>query len=560
MNENMLPVGTLLRGGTYRIEKQIGAGGFGNTYVVRNQNFDEFYAMKEFFMKGINLRNGNDVTVSVTDNKATFESQRDKFKKEAKRLHKLTNEHIVKVHDLFEENGTVYYTMDYIEGQSLADIVKGDGPMEGNVAMDVFYQILNALSVVHSQEPMMLHLDIKPSNIMLDKSGKAFLLDFGSSKQIDNDNSYHTSTAFTYTPGYAPSEVIDGNKNRIGPWSDMYELGATLYHILTGQQPPTISEISEDGEDAFIFQDNISKKEREIICWMMALSRAKRPQSVEEILNKLGIEAEPTKKKKPENQVNQHKTGIDNDDNDKTILNIPKTKIIKYNGNNPILQNLVNNMVYVEGGTFTMGATSEQYGVAEIDEKPPHEVYLSSFHIGRFEVTQEEWETVMGSNPSYHKGAKHPVENVCWNDCQVFISKLNAMTGMTFRLPTEAEWEYAARGGRLSEGNRFSGGKDVELLAWYHENSNNMTHPVGKKSHNELDLYDMSGNVHEWCNDGYNQYHSEKETNPTRAQSSLGRVIRGGSFYNGVRHCRVSYRNYCVPNDRNINIGMRLAI
>lgn len=281
MNENMLPVGTVLRAGAYRIERQISSGGFGNTYVVRNISFDEVYAMKEFFMKGVNLRNGSDVTVSITDNKATFESQRNKFKKEAIRLRKLKNDHIVKVHDLFDENGTVYYVMNLIDGQSLCDLVKEKGPMGEEDALNVFRQMLDALSVVHSQEPQMLHLDIKPCNIMVDKAGNAFLLDFGSSKQVDTDHNM-TSSAFTLTPGYAPSELIDGNKSRIGPWTDLYEVGATLYFLLKGKQPPTSSEISE-GEEAFIFPDSVSERTRELILWLMSLSPKKRPQSVAEV-------------------------------------------------------------------------------------------------------------------------------------------------------------------------------------------------------------------------------------------------------------------------------------
>ena len=298
MNENMLPVGTVLRAGAYRIERQIGAGGFGNTYVVRNLSFDEVFAMKEFFMKAINLRDGSDVTVSIPSNKATFESQRNKFKKEAKRLRKLDNPHIVKVYDLFEENGTVYYVMDLIDGRSLNNIVKTDGPMNESAAMNVFRQMLDALKVVHNQEPMMLHLDIKPSNIMLDKSGNAFLLDFGSSKLIDLDNSGNSTTGFTFSPSYAPSELIDGNKDRMGPWTDLYELGATLYHILTGKQPPIASEIQEEGEKAFAFPETISEDTRKLILWLMASSRANRPKSAEEVLKQMEQSA-PTPEPEP---------------------------------------------------------------------------------------------------------------------------------------------------------------------------------------------------------------------------------------------------------------------
>ena len=331
----MLPVGTLLRAGSYRIERQISSGGFGNTYVVRNISFDEVYAMKEFFMKGVNLRNGSDVTVSITDNKTTFESQRNKFKKEAKRLRKLNNPHIVKVHDLFDENGTVYYVMDLIDGHTLSDIVKKDGPMSEEMAMNIFWQILEALDVVHNQNPMMLHLDIKPSNIMVDKSGNAYLLDFGSSKQVDSDHNM-TSSAFTMTPGYAPSELIDHNPNRIGPWTDLYELGATIYHLLTGQQPPTISEISEEGNDAFSFPKTISNKTREYILWLMSLSRTKRPKSVRDVYGLYAITQSGEEDNKGEDK-----------DHDKTVI-VPSNNMTS-GGDETVLSNQDSNTSPNEG-------------------------------------------------------------------------------------------------------------------------------------------------------------------------------------------------------------------
>lgn len=179
-----------------------------------------------------------------------------------------------------------------------------------------------------------------------------------------------------------------------------------------------------------------------------------------------------------------------------------------------IIQNLVKNMVPVTGGTFMMGATSEQGSDADEDENA-HKVTLSSFSIGKFEVTQEEWEAVMGNNPSAFKGAERPVENVSWDDCQKFIRKLNQLTGKQFRLPTEAEWEYAARGGGSSRGYKYSGSDDFGSVAWYGDNSGEKTHPGAQKQANELGHYDMSGNVLEWCQDRYGDYSSGAQTNPT---------------------------------------------
>jgi formylglycine-generating enzyme required for sulfatase activity len=225
----------------------------------------------------------------------------------------------------------------------------------------------------------------------------------------------------------------------------------------------------------------------------------------------------------------------------------------------PVLQTLVNNMVRVEGGTFTMGATSEQGSNAYDVEKPTHQVTLSSFSIGKYEVTQEEWEAVMGSNPSTFKGAKKPVEQVSWNDCQAFILKLNELTGRNFRLPTEAEWEFAARGGTKSIGYKYAGSDNLGNVAWYSD-KNGRTTDVGQKSPNELGLYDMSGNVCEWCSDWFGGYSSSSQTNPKGPSSGSSRVNRGGSWFYFGSGWRVSERGWGNPPTSYGYIGLRLAM
>ena len=217
-------------------------------------------------------------------------------------------------------------------------------------------------------------------------------------------------------------------------------------------------------------------------------------------------------------------------------------------------------MVYVEGGTFDMGATSEQGSDAYDWEKPVHRVTLSDYYIGRCEVTQELWEAVMGSNPSNFRGAQNPVESVSWNDCQNFIKKLNSLTGRTFRLPTEAEWEYAARGGNKSRHYKYSGSDNIDDVAWYDDNSGSKTHAVGTKSPNELGIYDMSGNVWEWCSDRYGSYSAGAQTNPQGPSSGSGRVRRGGSWGSNARYCRVSYRYSYAPVYGGNSLGLRLVL
>ena len=217
-------------------------------------------------------------------------------------------------------------------------------------------------------------------------------------------------------------------------------------------------------------------------------------------------------------------------------------------------------MIMVEGGTFTMGATSEQGNDAFEDENPAHQVTLSDYYIGETEVTQALWQAVMGSNPSSIKGNSNPVEFVFWNDCQKFIRKLNSLTGRTFRLPTEAEWEFAARGGNESKGYKYSGSNSIDNVAWYDGNSSSKTHAVKTKSPNELGIYDMSGNVYEWCQDWYGSYSSNAQTNPKGPSNGSDRVLRGGSWDYNARHCRVSDHNHCSPRYSSSNYGLRLVL
>ena len=218
-------------------------------------------------------------------------------------------------------------------------------------------------------------------------------------------------------------------------------------------------------------------------------------------------------------------------------------------------------MVRVEGGTFRMGATSEQEADDWDREKPVHSVTLSSYYIGKTEVTQALWKAVMGSNPSSFKGDNLPVECVSWDDCQEFIRKLNSMTGQNFRLPTEAEWEFACRGGNNSRGYKYSGSNYIDDVAWYAGNSGIETQPVAAKSPNELGIYDMSGSVLEWCNDWYGGYRCGAQTNPKGSYDESTRVYRGGSWNSYARGCRSSFRSCAfLPSYSYDYLGLRLAL
>ena len=225
----------------------------------------------------------------------------------------------------------------------------------------------------------------------------------------------------------------------------------------------------------------------------------------------------------------------------------------------PIME-LIHDMVCVEGGTFTMGGTREQGEDAFDDENPAHKVTVSHYYIGKYPIKQDQWEAVMGNNPSHFKGDKFPVECVSWFDCQEFVKKLSEMTGKRFRLPTEAEWEYAARGGKKGKRYKYSGGNILNQVGWFNENSGGTSHEVGKKSPNELGLYDMSGNIWEWVQDWKGEYLPEDQVNPTGPDTGIERVCRGGGWNREIDRARVSYRGDDQPDLRYCSLGLRVAM
>jgi len=332
-NQSMLKVGTILHG-TYRIDSYLSSGGFGNTYVATNIEFDERVAIKEFFMKGVTQRDDNQTTVSVSNSENTnsFFEQREKFKKEARRIRQLHNEHIVAVHDLFEENGTAYYVMDFVDGENLAERLKRTGkPMTESEVSKILPQILDALKAVH--DAGFCHLDIKPSNIMLEKGGKVKLIDFGASKQLGSNGTLTTNapTAFAQTPGYAPREQIEQSLKKIGPWTDIYALGATLYNLLTNKRPPQPMDIDDDSSEdkhvALSFPKNVGDM-RFLILKMMRTNRLQRPQSIDAI----GYGKSPNKEPVAETHNDPNSNFVEitwnmNDDDEETIIADSKQQV-----------------------------------------------------------------------------------------------------------------------------------------------------------------------------------------------------------------------------------------
>ena len=620
-----------LQGGKYRIIEKLGQGGFGITYLAENTLLEGKVAIKEFFFKEYCERDDSTsyVTVPTSSNRETVLRFKQKFIKEAKTIFRLNHPNIVRIHDVFEENGTAYYVMEYIEGESLGDMVKRRGAIPEAEALDYVKDVASALEYIHSKN--INHLDIKPGNLMKRKEdGKVLVIDFGVAKQYDLATSQGTTTTpVGISHGYSPAEQYRKNGvQSFSPQSDVYALAATLFKLLTGSTPPEAMEIqdeglpvaelqakqisrpvisaiamamkghhertqsvaefmsnlkSEDTQDTVVFPDATGtgrkrKETEEKAAKEKAKVERKRKETEEKATKKkatfvvtivvVAIVAIwlmiPSNKNKVEEELAKitevsYSNGISSNKN-KVEEELAKITEASYSKGILTVNGIKYNMVWVEGGTFRMGATSEQGSDAESDEKPVHSVTLSGYYIGKTEVTQALWKAVMDDNPSIFNGDNLPVDCVSWDDCQVFVRKLNSLTGQNFRLPTEAEWEFACRGGNNSLGYKYSGSDNIDNVAWYDGNSGDKTYPVATKSANELGIYDMSGNVWEWCCDWYGDYTSGAQTNPKGPESGSGRVDRGGCWNYGARCCRSSIRNRGNPSNRINGLGLRLAL
>ncbi|MGM9868271.1 MAG: SUMF1/EgtB/PvdO family nonheme iron enzyme [Sodaliphilus sp.] len=607
--------GTTLQNGKYRILSTLGQGGFGITYLAIDTYLDKQFAIKEFFYKDCCERNPSTrhITVPTSANREMVQRFKQKFLKEARTIYKLHHPNIVGLREVFEENDTAYYVMDYIEGESLSQLVKRRGAIPEHEALAYIRDAAEALKYVHSRQ--INHLDVKPANLIKRHAdGKVLLIDFGVAKQYDAESMQGTSTTpVCISAGYSPMEqYLKKGVQSFSPQSDVYALAATLYKLLTGITPPEAGDVQDDGlpVDALL-----AKKVSEPVCLAIAKAmkgRKERTQSIELFLENLGNTAEETRQAEQEQEPEpQPQPKEEPKWEAKPVQNEAKSKfktwifagiaaavlacaaIIFFStrssggsettedtaevvtsptdiGTLYTIGDVAFEMVNVEGGTFTMGATAEQGSDAEDDEKPAHQVTLSSYMIGKTEVTQALWEAVMGKSVSqiasengwetYGVGSNYPMYDISWDDCQTFIRKLNALTGKNFRLPTEAEWEFAARGGNNSRGYKYSGSNTLSNVAWYDDTSDGTTHPVGSKSPNELGIYDMSGNVWEWCSDWFGDYSSSSQSNPTGPNGGSIRVDRGGGWNGNAGGCRVSFRYGSTPSRRNYYHGLRLAL
>ena len=621
--DNALSQGFILKGDTTYFDfKKISSGGFGITYKVKGSFFHGripqtgTYAVKEYFPKDYACRNADGSVSAIAGKEKDFQDCFDEFRREGRMLHELSHPGIVPVNEIIESNGTIYYVMQYLGDMNLTRYVsEHGGRLAEGEARRVMSKLLDAVGYLHSQR--LNHLDIKPDNVMMTDSEDGVkvpvLIDFGVSKHF-HANGKQTSRlgGKGYSEGYSPMEQYVGITT-FSPKADIYALGATFFYMLTGKAPLVPIDIDEEW-----IRDNlpqkISQEIADAICHAMTRDHQQRTAKVEEFYKQPEPQEDQgsTKKKEPE-RVGLLTEKIKKPDNHNEGINHPSKSflaginwrksgwwglacaavigLIVYFSNRPeeqpqepdevideqtsvesdystsdkpglksfVANGVSFNMVRVGGGKFKMGAMDGDSDASGW-EKPAHDVTLGDYMIGETEVTQELWEAVMGENPSTYKGVKNPVEEVSWEDCKDFIAKLNMVTGQHFRFPTEAEWEYAARGGSKSGKTKYSGSETLDEVAWYADNSGSSTHPVKSKKANELGIYDMSGNVLEWCADWYGDYSSSAQDNPKGPDKGSDRVYRGGSWYDGARDCRVSGRGYDAPGNCFYYLGFRLAL
>lgn len=573
-----LTPGTVLKSEnyTYHIERVLGHGAFGITYLVNTSismkgqlgtiRTGVKVALKEFYMEKEMKRVGSELQQLKPD--AEVQMYADKFRREATKLAMLSHPNIVRVLEVFEANNTIYYSMEYLPDGTLNDYVNSRGGLPEKEALGYIRQVGSALMYLHTNK--MLHLDIKPANIMrIESSNTLKIIDFGLAKRFAANGDPETGASLGIgTPGYASLEQSDGNvEHEFSPELDVNAIGATYYKLLTGQTPNTAIDVLNRGVNVLpLVKKKVSQISINAIKAAMEPTKAKRLKTVEAFLDMLPRVDDTTvfMEKKRFNfwltvliLVVLAVVGVaglvyvnHSDDADAGVAAISADSTADLNIE----------MVKVDGGQFAMGCSMEDDAEADADEGPVHNVKVSSFSIGRYEVTQAQWRMVMeDAKTGKSKNGNCPVVGVSWDDIQTFIAKLNKRTGRRFRLPTEAEWEYAARGGKKGLKASRDGVMEIAAVAWHDNNSNGRMHPVGQLQPNALGIYDMCGNAWEYCSDWYDDYKAGSYANPKGPKQGDFHVIRGGAWNSTRQTCRPTYRQEDSMQSGTSAIGFRLA-
>ena len=506
----------------YRALKVIGQGGFGKTFLAQDESKPSKprCVIKQF----------------LYDDPETLREAQRLFEQEAVRLDDLgKHNQIPELLAHCEQEGWQYLVQEFIDGENLLQELQRSGRFSEAKIKELLLDLLPVLQFIHAGK--VIHRDIKPENIIRRRSdGKLVLVDFGAAKMASKTALAKTGTTIG-SPEYTAPEQARGKAVFA---SDIYGLGVTCIYLLTQISP---FDLFSDSEFQWVWRrflngitvnDNLGR----VLDKMLEQALVRRYQTIEDVLQDLDL----PKKSSIFTPVSSSQTPI----------SISTNFLVLDCGNGVKLD-----LVKVTAGSFNMG--SNEYGT----EKPIHRVNLREFLIGKYAVTQAQYQAVMGNNPSNFKGAQNPVESVNWHDAIAFCKKLSQRTGQKVRLPSEAEWEYAAKGGNQGKGYEYSGSNYLGDVGWFTDNSGGKTHPVGQKKANELGIYDMSGNVWEWCEDVWYGNYNGAPTDGTAWLVGGGRnrrIWRGGSWLNFAYRCRSANRLEGDTDDRNSYLGFRVVI
>jgi formylglycine-generating enzyme required for sulfatase activity len=517
----MLQTGELLFKDRYRIVRAIKRGGMGAVYEAHDETLRRRVAVKE--------------TVADT------EKLRAALEREALLLARLRHAHLPRVFDHFSGEHGHFLVMDFVDGDDLGEIVS-QKVLSVERVLRWAHQLLNVVEYLHlhrdgEKTKAVIHCDIKPFNLKLTDGDDIVLLDFGLASGLPTEVAgSHLRTQYGGTPVYAAPEQYPSMRletDAPNPKWDIYAIGATLYHLFTGFEPTPAMRRTID----------INKKRPDPLETAHKKNAKKIPLALSKVIAKA--------------------MALDADDRYATIGELRAALRAAESAPSPaivvpqLLPSFRNSIgmefVLVPAGKFQMGSNASD------TEKPIHEVTIGSpFYMGKYPVTQGEWFGVMGENPSHFTGDDRlPVERVSWDDCQGFIKRLNAKNdGYLYRLPSEAEWEYACRAG--TEGN-YSG--ELGEIAWYAENSVGKTHLVGKKKPNIWGLYDMCGNVYEWCQCAWHDSYDGAPIDGSAWEQDLhkARILRGGAWASRARFCRSANRDDRAPDVRTEYNGFRVV-
>ncbi|MBE9219546.1 bifunctional serine/threonine-protein kinase/formylglycine-generating enzyme family protein [Dolichospermum flos-aquae] len=526
----------------YRPIKFLGEGGFGRTFqAIDEKRLNTPCVIKQFLPQQAG---------SAALQKAT-----ELFQQEAKRLQELgKHPQIPDLEAFFPQDGRLYLVQDFIDGQNLLEEFKNQGKLKEPQIRIILTELLPVLQFIHDNQ--VIHRDIKPENIIRSKTGQLFLIDFGVSKETSGTILTRVGTV-TGTPGYAPPEQFRG---MVYHSSDLYSLAVTCVRLLTGhfQEADGADKLFDTRKMQWQWQKYVSLSQEltTVLETMLQDIPVKRYQSATEVLAALAnqkTQVIPTATNPPKPPANIN-------------VNInPQSSFTEDLGNGVKLE-----MIAIPGGTFWMGSPANE-AKRHDDEGPQHQVTVPSFFMGKYPLTQAQYQAIMGHNPSYFKGNNRPVETVSWDDAVTFCRKLSQRTGKNYRLPSEAEWEYACRAGTKTP---FSFGDNITTdLVNYNGNYPYKSAPKGKYRQQTTDvgtfppnafgLYDMHGNVWEWCEDDWHENYINAPINGSAWKNQSGsniKLLRGGSWYYFARYCRSALR---LKDSRGLSYrlyGFRLAV